>query len=58
MVYVFDCFDFRKVPSVLEYFSYLFHYSMILVGPVCTFKQFSNFIDGSDIRPKVLLMTQ
>lgn len=42
----------KKVPSLLEYFSYLFHYSTILAGPVCTFKEFNDFIDGSDIRPK------
>ncbi|PFX28212.1 Membrane-bound O-acyltransferase domain-containing protein 2 [Stylophora pistillata] len=42
----------QKVPSLLEYFSYLFHYSTILVGPVCTFRDFSDFIDGSDIRSK------
>ena len=44
----------RKVPSLLEYFSYLFHYSTILAGPVCTFREFNDFIDGSDIRPKVM----
>lgn len=42
----------KKVPPLLEYFSYLFHYSTILAGPVCTFKEFNDFIDGSDIRPK------
>lgn len=42
----------RKVPSLLEYFSYLFHYSTLLAGPVCTFREFNDFIDGSDIRPK------
>ncbi|XP_073250226.1 lysophospholipid acyltransferase 6-like isoform X2 [Porites lutea] len=42
----------KKVPSLLEYFSYIFHYSMILAGPLCTFKEFNDFIDGSDIRPK------
>ncbi|XP_020624973.1 membrane-bound O-acyltransferase domain-containing protein 2-like isoform X2 [Orbicella faveolata] len=42
----------KKVPSLLEYFSYLFHYSTILAGPVCTFREFNDFIDGSDIRPK------
>nr|XP_058944698.1 lysophospholipid acyltransferase 6-like isoform X2 [Pocillopora verrucosa] len=42
----------EKVPSLLEYFSYLFHYSTILVGPVCTFKDFSDFINGSDIISK------
>ncbi|PFX28210.1 Membrane-bound O-acyltransferase domain-containing protein 2 [Stylophora pistillata] len=42
----------KKVPSLLDYFSYLFHYSTVLAGPVCTFKEFNDFIDGSDIRPK------
>jgi len=41
-----------KVPSLLEYFSYIFHYSTMLAGPVCTFREFNDFIDGSDIRPK------
>lgn len=42
----------RKVPTVLDYFSYIFHYSTLLAGPVCTFREFNDFIDGSDIRPK------
>lgn len=42
----------KKVPTLLEYFSYLFHYSTVLAGPVCTFKEFNDFIDGSDVRPK------
>ncbi|CAH3196030.1 unnamed protein product [Porites evermanni] len=44
----------RRVPYVLEYFSYIFHYSTILAGPVCTFKEFNDFIDGSDIKQKVV----
>ena len=42
------------MPALLEYFSYLFHYSTVLAGPVCTFKEFNDFIDGSDVRPKVI----
>ena len=38
----------------MEYFSYIFHYSTILAGPVCTFKEFNEFIDGSDIKQKVV----
>ena len=38
-----------RVPSLLEYFGYIFHYSMLLVGPVCTFKDYMDFIDGRDI---------
>ena len=41
------------MPTLLEYFSYLFHYSTVLAGPVCTFKEFNDFIDGSDVRPEV-----
>ncbi|XP_029195740.2 lysophospholipid acyltransferase 2-like isoform X1 [Acropora millepora] len=42
----------RKVPSLLEYFSYLFHYSTVLAGPLCTFKEYNDFIDGTDVKPK------
>jgi len=42
----------KRVPSLLEYFSYLFHYSTVLAGPLCTFKEFNDFIDGSDVKPK------
>ena len=39
----------RRVPTVLEYFAYLFHYSMLFAGPVCTFKEYMDFIEGKDI---------
>ena len=53
---------FRRVPSVPEYFAYLFHYSMLFAGPVCTFKDYMDFIEGKDIaahqtKAKVHLMS-
>ena len=42
------CFD-RRIPSLLEYFGYMFHHSTLLAGPVCTFNDFMDFIEGRDI---------
>ena len=42
------CF-YRRVPSLLEYFSYIFHHSSFLVGPVCSFKDYMDFIVGDDM---------
>jgi len=42
------CFD-RRVPSLLEYFGYTFHHSMLLAGPACTFNDYIDFIEGRDI---------
>lgn len=42
------CFD-RRIPSVLEYFGYMFHHSMLLAGPACTFNDYIDFIEGRDI---------
>ena len=39
----------RRVPSLLEYFGYMFHHSMLLAGPVCSFKDYMDFIEGRDI---------
>ncbi|XP_078356464.1 membrane-bound glycerophospholipid O-acyltransferase 2-like, partial [Oculina patagonica] len=39
----------KRVPSLLEYFGYMFHFSMLLAGPVCTFKDYMDFIEGRDI---------
>lgn len=42
------CFN-RRIPSLLEYFGYMFHHSTLLAGPVCTFNDFMDFIEGRDI---------
>ena len=47
--YCLMCFFDRRVPSLLEYFGYLFHHSTMLVGPVCTFSDYMDFIEGRDI---------
>jgi len=44
----FICFG-RRVPSLLEYFGYTFHHSMLLAGPACTFNDYIDFIEGRDI---------
>ncbi|XP_015757322.1 PREDICTED: membrane-bound O-acyltransferase domain-containing protein 2-like [Acropora digitifera] len=38
-----------RFPSLLEYFSYIFHHSSFLVGPVCSFKDYMDFIMGEDM---------
>ena len=45
----FHLFSNRRVPSLLEYFGYMFHHSMLLVGPACTFRDYMDFIEGHDI---------
>jgi len=39
----------KRVPSLLEYFGYTFHHSMLLAGPACTFNDYIDFIEGRDI---------
>ncbi|XP_031574563.1 lysophospholipid acyltransferase 2-like isoform X2 [Actinia tenebrosa] len=36
----------KKVPSLLEYFGYILHYSTLLAGPACTYRKYKDFIDG------------
>lgn len=40
--------DFRKTPTVLEYFSYLFSFHNVMVGPTVFFNDYIKFIEGSD----------
>ena len=40
---------YRRVPSLLEYFGYMFHHSILLAGPLCTFNDYMDFIEGRDI---------
>ncbi|KAK3738858.1 hypothetical protein QZH41_015067 [Actinostola sp. cb2023] len=37
----------KQVPSPLQYFGYVLHYSMLLSGPACTYRQYKDFINGS-----------
>ncbi|EDO40788.1 predicted protein, partial [Nematostella vectensis] len=43
----------KKVPSPLEYFGYVFHYSNILIGPVGTYHEYTDFITGTVFNTKV-----
>lgn len=40
----------RKMPSVLEYFSYVLHFHVILSGPVIFYTDYIEFIEGANIR--------
>ncbi|CAF0937475.1 unnamed protein product [Brachionus calyciflorus] len=40
----------NEFPSMLEYFSYLFHFQGIIIGPGCNYKDYIEFIDGTNIR--------
>ncbi|XP_048589637.1 lysophospholipid acyltransferase 6 isoform X2 [Nematostella vectensis] len=42
----------KKVPSPLEYFGYVFHYSNILIGPVGTYHEYTDFITGTVFNTK------
>lgn len=48
----------RKIPSVLEYFSYNFCFLTILAGPATTYKEYIDFITGrnvTDMNGKVIV---
>ena len=48
----------RKRPNLLEFFSYVLHFSMLLVGPTCTYFEFMEFIDGTNMKvPLISLST-
>lgn len=40
----------RKFPTLLEFFSYVFCFHGIMCGPFCFYKDYVNFIDGSNYR--------
>jgi lysophospholipid acyltransferase 1/2 len=37
---------FREIPNVLEYFSYIFCFHTLNVGPFVFYKDYKQFIDG------------
>lgn len=41
---------FRKMPTTLEYFSYVFHFQALMAGPVIFYRDYIDFIHGSGIR--------
>ena len=38
------------LPSPIEYLSYIFYFHGICVGPLCFFKDYMNYIDGSNLQ--------
>ncbi|NXF92620.1 MBOA2 protein, partial [Eubucco bourcierii] len=41
----------RRMPSLLEYFSYTCNFLGILAGPLCSYKDYIAFIEGRSYRP-------
>ena len=39
---------YRQIPSLLEYLSYNFCFLCFLAGPACTYKEYQDFITGSN----------
>ncbi|KAG8308480.1 Lysophospholipid acyltransferase 1 [Homalodisca vitripennis] len=38
-----------KIPSVLEYFAYIFHFHVLMAGPVVFYKDYIEFVNGHNI---------
>ncbi len=39
----------RKMPSFVEFSSYIFNFQSIIIGPAYNFKDYIEFIDGTNI---------
>lgn len=44
-----DFFFSRKIPTMLEYFSYVFHFQALMAGPVIFYRDYIDFIHGRNI---------
>jgi len=42
----------RKVPNPLEYYSYVFHFHAVMVGPTVLFADYTDFINGKHFAKK------
>uniref|UniRef100_A0A4P6D767 Putative membrane protein n=1 Tax=Rhodnius prolixus TaxID=13249 RepID=A0A4P6D767_RHOPR len=40
----------RKIPSILEYFSYMLQFHTLMVGPLVFYRDYDDFIKGSNLR--------
>lgn len=38
-----------KLPSALEYFSYVLHFQAIMAGPALFYKEYIDFIEGNNL---------
>ncbi|RZB39174.1 IQ and ubiquitin-like domain-containing protein, partial [Asbolus verrucosus] len=43
----------RKLPTALEYFSFTLHFPSLMAGPVIFYKDYMDFIDGSNLKSPV-----
>ena len=41
--------NFRKLPSFLEYMSYIFNFQTVLTGPVNFYSDYEKFLDGTHV---------
>ncbi|XP_077979182.1 lysophospholipid acyltransferase 6-like [Glandiceps talaboti] len=41
----------RRFPSIIEYFSYIFHFQTFIVGPFCFYTDYIDFIEGKHLIP-------
>ncbi|KAH8415893.1 hypothetical protein KR222_003076 [Zaprionus bogoriensis] len=41
----------RKMPSPLEYFSYVWHFQSLMAGPLVFYKDYIEFVEGCNLRP-------
>lgn len=48
----------KKLPSLLEYFSYIFFFSGFLTGPVAEFREYREFVDRSMFVKEVAALPQ
>lgn len=39
----------RKLPSTLEFFSYVWHFQGLMAGPLVMYRDYTEFIDGTNI---------
>ncbi|XP_070565260.1 lysophospholipid acyltransferase 2-like isoform X1 [Ptychodera flava] len=41
----------RRIPTIVEYISYLFHFQGLATGPFCFYKDYIDFIEGKHLVP-------
>ncbi|XP_008201126.1 lysophospholipid acyltransferase 6 [Tribolium castaneum] len=46
-----------KIPNPLEYFSFVLHFPSLMAGPAMLYKEYMDFIDGSNLKSPVLADT-
>ncbi|XP_006815543.1 membrane-bound glycerophospholipid O-acyltransferase 2-like [Saccoglossus kowalevskii] len=44
----------KKMPTIIEYYSYIFYFQALAVGPVCFYNDYIDFIKGKHLVPYVI----